>query len=275
MNRLVSFLFIAALLLGGIACEQKQKSDEDFTDIQGEIDNLDDEFFSHQNARKMLEIEDRLDPLKRINSLVWEKQFEDGNNQLVEVEAYLNDDGFIVKIIEFYTGSNYADQGERNFYLEDNKIIAITESKSYWIDAMNNHYLERRSVYENGELVSIHRRDAPNYEETQEEEWRIEEPISYSLDLVNDILAGEGEFETHFISVIKADQLFLLLGENKDQIHDRYTTAIRVDHMTPFIEDLLNNLDEYKFRPVNIQFTIAGGENEAQFRVLTNISWKE
>lgn len=269
------FLLFASSILLITSCDQKVKTSEEqeINDV-GDF-NIDGDFIKFENAQKMDEIEARLDPLKMIRSLVWEKQFDDHEgSELIQVEAYLNDDGAPIKITEHIIGVNYAPQGDRNFYLENNEVIAYQENLDVWIDSMQNHYVEKRTVYEDGKAVLTQTRFAPTYEEIDYEEWKEIPTEQQSIDKINRLLNGTDEFETHFISVIKGNNLFLLLGENKDQVTDRYTTAVRVDEMTPFIEDLLDNLEKYKFRPINIQFTVVGGNNEPEFRVLTDISWK-
>lgn len=273
MKNYIYTLFLVSFTLFISSCDQKVKTIEE-ADLENKKSEVDNEFMNYENAKKIQEIEERLDPFKMISSLVWEKHNSEGNSELTQVQAYLNEDGEPIKIIEYFMGGNYAPQGDRHFYLENNEVIGYQENLDVWIDSMQNNYIENRTVYEKGEPVLTQTRTAITHDEIHEVEWSKTIAASRSIDKVIRLLNGTGEFETHFISIINANSLFLLFGEAKEEINDRYTTAVRVDEITPFIQDLLDNREEYKFRPVNIQFTVVGGQNEPEFRVLTDISWK-
>lgn len=271
-KKIYTLLFVAATLLT-FSCEQKVKTSEEHV-VEGESFVEDDEFLNYENANKMQEIESRLSSFMVIHSLVWEKHNYENNSELTQVQAYLNEDGELVKIVEQFIGGNYAPQGDRHYYLENNEVIGYQEYLDVWVDTLQNNYVENRTVYENGEAVFSQTRTAITYDDIHDVDWSKQEANTISIDKVMRLLNGTGEFETHFISIINANSLFLLLGEAKEDINNRYTTAVRVDEMTPFIEDLLTHREEYKFRPVNIKFNVVGGQGEPEFRVLTDISWK-
>jgi hypothetical protein len=270
-------LFLFVIVLAGLmfSCEQKEKTtDSEENNAETESKDKASVFEQYENAQKMKEIDARLDASKRVESLSWEKQTEDHGSEFTQVIAYLNEDGIPMKITEHFIDGNYRPQGKRHFYLENNKLIAFQENSDFWIDSNITNYLEKRTIYNDSEPVITQSRSAYQYTEIQDSIWQIIPEEHHSLKKVNKILSGVEEFQTHFISVIKANNLFLLLGEDKPQTEERYTTAVRVDEMTPLIEDLLNHLEEYKFRPVEISFKVVGGNNEPEFRVLTNIAWK-
>ena len=258
------------------SCDQKEKqlSIEKSEEIIQEPNDNNSFFEEYPNAKKMMEIDKRIDPEKRVESLYWEKQTKNGS-QFTQVAAFLNDDGIPMKIIENYIDGNFQPQGQRHYYLEESKLIAFLEEKDFWIDSFTTNYSEKRTIYNNTEPAITQTRYANTYDEIEGVKWKNIRQELNSLEKVNKILSGTDEFQPHFISVIQADHLFLLIGEAKPQTEVRYTTAVRVDKMTPFIEELLNNLDKYKFRPINISFEVVGGNNSPEYRVLTNISWKE
>lgn len=266
----------AAFILGIFfnSCEQKVKDDlPELSEEKVETVEKDNSFLSeYPNAKKMKEIDDRLDPDKRIESLAWQKQSKSGS-ATVQVEAYLDEDGLPMKIIEYFIDGNYLPDGQRHYYLEDNKMIGFTEYASNWIDSLTANYSEKRTVYNDVEPVITQVRYADNVDKIEGVKWKTIRSEHHSLKKVNKILGGAEEFKPHFISVVKSEQLFLILGEPKPQTEERYTTAVRVDEMTPFIKDLLDNLDKYKFRPVNLTFKVVGGNNLPEYRVLTDIVW--
>ena len=270
-------LFITLIILTGLtfSCDQKENTTDPIeNNSSSDSSESTSAFMQYPNAKKMKEIDERIDISKRVESLSWEKQTKDHGSEFIQVVAYLNDDGFPMKITEHFIDGNFRPQGERHFYLENNKLIAFQENIDFWIDSNITNYIEKRTVYNDEKPVITQSRTANEFYEIQDSIWKIIPEEHHSLNKVNKILTGSNEFETHFISVVKANDLFLLLGENKPQTEERYTTAVRVDKMTPFIEDLLNNLDKYKFRPVEVSFVVVGGSNEPEFRVLTDIAWK-
>ena len=257
------------------SCQQKTKSSsenkaqEKTTEV---VETEKDTILPSQ--QKMDEINQIVEGLSPVRSLRWEKISENGQQSFTSVSAYLNDDGIPIKIIEEYDNGNYQNQGERSFYLESNQIIAFEENRDVWIDSTDFLYEEIRSFYDNKEPVKNEKRSASSVSEIENKKWNRIRPEKHSLTKIENILSGKGQFATHFISVIDISSgLFLLLGEPKDK--NRYQTAVRVDEKTPFIEDLLNNLDEYKFKPIEIQFTLEGGAGQPQFRVLSNAKWKD
>jgi len=270
---------ILSVLLFGLflnSCDQKEKKSSPKVGKENIQETTETNSFlgEYPNARKMKEIDARIDPSNRVESLYWEKQTKYGS-QFTQVTAYLNEDRLPMKITEFFIDGNFQPQGQRHYYFENNKMIGFLEQADKWIDSLNTNYSEKRTIYNDSEPVITQIRYADTYEAISDVKWKNIRQEHHSLEKVNNILSGTAEFEPHFISVIKADQLFLLLGEAKPNTEERYTTAVRVDEMTPFIEDLLNNLEKYKFRPINISFEVVGGNNAPEYRVLTDIDWKE
>lgn len=264
-------LFALSMLIFFASCEQKTN-----TSRQSEKDSKKDTsqvVRKYPSQQKMEEINAVVDELEEVHSLRWEKIGKD-QTTFTEVIAYLNDDGEPLKIIEQYSNGNFQNQGERFFYLENGKLIAFEDKRDAWLDSNTFVYEEVQTFYNDQEPVMTRQRTAGSVSEIETSEWKTVRPESHTLTRVNKILSGEDEFQTHFISVIEAQQgLFLLLGENKDE--NRYQTAVRVDEKTPFIEDLLANYEDYKYRPIEIQFRIEGGAGQPQFQVLTNARWKD
>ncbi|HLV42676.1 MAG TPA: hypothetical protein VKY37_10375 [Brumimicrobium sp.] len=267
------FILFTSLIF---SCTQKEKANEETEETKTSEDAPDNAsvFMQYSNAKKMKEIDDRIVSSQRVESLSWEKQTANHGSEFIEVVAYLNEDGFPMKITEYFVEGNFQPSGQRHYYLENKKLIAFQENSDIWVDSNFTKYVEKRTVYNDSKPVISQLRSANEFTEIKDSMWKIIPEEHHSLERVNKILTGTGEFETHFISVIKGESLFLLLGENKTQKEERYTTALRVDEKSPFIEDLLNNLEKYKFKPVIVNFEVVGGNNQPEFRVLTNIAWK-
>lgn len=276
MKRNIAILSVLLIGMFLNSCDQKERVDNS-ENSNGNIENSSEDLSFYErypNAKKMKEIDARINPSQRVESLAWEKQTENGS-EFVQVSAYLNEDGLPMKFTEFYIDGNFQPQGQRHYYLENNSLIGFHEQTDSWIDSLTTNFTEKRTIFKDGKPVISQIRTARTYDKIDDIKWKETQTEEHSLKKVNNILTGAEEFQTHFISVIKTDQLFLLLGEPKPNTEERYTTAVRVDTMTPFIEDLLKNLDKYKFRPVNITFEVVGGNNTPEYRVLTNIAWKD
>ncbi len=266
-----NFILFAAIISITLSCEQKTSNNSS----GAKPDNTDTSSLEpvYPSQVKMQEINSILTNLEKVHSLRWEKYNED-QVTFTEVIAYLNEDGVPLKILEQYSNGNFKDQGTRNYYLEEEKVIAFEDKKDLWLDSNTFVYEEIQTFYNDQEPVFTRKRTSESVSNIESSKWKTVRPESHTLTKVNKILSGKDEFETHFISIIEAQSgLFLLLGEPKE--NDRYQTAVRVDEKTPFIKDLLNNLEAYKFRPIEIQFMIEGGNGSPQFQVLTDAEWKD
>ncbi|MBW7868059.1 MAG: hypothetical protein H3C31_07035 [Brumimicrobium sp.] len=269
----IIYIFLVLIVLSG--CEQQVKTITEVKENPKDTTELMDPFIHYENAKKMAYLDERATSMTRIESLSWERQTPEYGSEFTQIEAFLDENGNPIKINEYFRDGEGQPEGTRIYYLENNKIIAFLEKKDIWVDEYNTQYIEKRTVFENGESVLTQERSSSYYESIQDSIWKKIPTESHSLEKVEQILSGTGRFQTHFISIVKGDQLFLLLGENKPETMNRYTTAVMVEQKTPFIEDLLKNLDKYKFRPVNISFKVIGGNDQPEFRVLTDISWKK
>src|SRR5690554_1323587 len=221
MKNITQLTLLVLFVLFFNACEQKEKDNSIKTATEEELaaeETPENISFSknYPNAQKMKEIDARLNPSKRVESLYWEKQTESGS-AFTQVVAYLNDDDLPMKIIEYFVEGNFKPQVQRHFYLENKKIIDFYEEEDKWIDSNLTNYTETRNIYNEEEPVVTQKRTAASYSDIGKTKWKNVPQEHHSLKKVNKILAGTDEFQLHFISVIKADQLFLLLGEAKPQ----------------------------------------------------------
>ncbi len=270
MKKYFAFVLILSVLTASCSQKTKRSSTNDKVSDNDSVVTVEENYLGQD---KMEEINTMLDDLELVRSLRWEKINDDGRS-FTEVTAYINDDGVPVKITEEFSQGNFNDQGKRHFYLEDNKLVAFEENKDAWLDSNTFVYEETQTFYNENEPVATRKRTANSVEEIESSSWKTVRPESHTLTKVNKILSGSDEYETHFISIIEANSgLFLLLGEPKDK--NRYQTAVRVDEENEFIKDLIANYEDYKYRPIEIQFVIEGGNGQPQFQVLTAAKWKD
>lgn len=264
------YLLFFVLIIGLISCSQKTKTAKDSSLPAKEKSN---EISKYSSYQKMLAIDSSLDKTHKVVSLRWEKQTKQYGSTFTSVQAYIDDDGIPVKITKFFHDGEFQPEGEEDFYLENNKVIYWTEKKDSWIDSNQTKYSEKRTLYKNNNPILSEERETGDYEHIDTTLWKKIPTNHPSIEEARNILKGEGHFKLHFISVIQSNQLFLLLGENKPNTDERYITTVRVDNITPFIQDLLAHLKKYKFRPVAIKFKVVGGENQPVYRVLTDMKW--
>jgi hypothetical protein len=269
-----------ALLIVGIilflACDQKSKSNDGDVSVDGKtpLVSMNDGEFS-LGERKLMEFlnTDHSD-LLLVQSLRWELMSE-YNPKMIEAYALLNTDGNPVKIVESYAIGNFGNEGEREYYFDQEEVYAIIDRYDEWVDSSYAVYHEKQLFFEAGEPVACNYRSSDFAEEIDNEPWKAIRPenISNAAE-VRDLLSGDGRFKTHFISYIESgESLFLLLGEPKEK--ERMHTAVMIQEMTPFLRDLLTNYKINKFRPIQIEFDVVGGNGEPEFRVLRNAKWAD
>ena len=270
----MKYFFFCSVILTSIivSCEQKTKNNSntpESTDIDTTILELP---ASHD---MMLEIENNISELNEVRSLRWEKTIDD-NSEFREVHAYMNDQGVPSKMVEYFSMGNFQEQGERYFYFNNSEILAVVKKADVWIDSNTVIYKETETYYKDGKPTLSRIRSSDYADQITDVEWKRIRPVSNKseLEIVDNILKGEGRFKTHFISVIKGkEQLFLLLGEPKNE--NRYVTTVLADHRVPFVNNLLHNLEAYKFRPIDIKFQVVGGNGRPEFRMLTSAKWAD
>lgn len=262
-----SILIITILTI--TSCEQKTKDSSSETIKNDTISKL--EITTSQQKMEEFEAMD-ISEFELVKSLRWEESVGE-NSKFLEVDLYLNADKMPVKIVEYFSDGNFAEQGERVYYLDQNEVYAISKRYDDWVDSNFAVFNEKQVFFEKGQAVDARIRSADYADDIMNVSWKKIRPENISNEaVVMDLINGKGRFATHYISYIEAnDALFLLLGEPKEG--SRFVTAVKVQEMTPFIQELLSNSKKYKFKPINIEFAVTGGNGQAEFRVLTAASW--
>ena len=279
IKRFFSVFGQVSLALGVVlflSCDQKSKSNEGDASLDSNrstVSSTDTELsLGEQKLMEFLNSEHT--GLSLVQSLRWELM-SDKNPKMIEAYALLNADGNPVKIVESYAFGNFGNEGEREYYFDQEELYAIIDRYDEWVDSNYAVYNEKQLFYEAGEPVACKQRSADFAEEIERQPWKVIRPENLSnAGEVRDLLSGEGRFKTHFISYIESgESLFLLLGEPKEK--ERMHTAVMIQEMTPFLRDLLTNYKTNKFRPMEIEFDVVGGNGEPEFRVLRNAKWAD
>jgi hypothetical protein len=265
-NILLLFVIATVVLT---SCEQKTKGEA--TSAVGSDTISNNEITAAQ--QKMEEFEAlNMASFELVKSLRWEESIGE-NSKFLEVDLYLNADKMPVKIVEYFSDGNFAEQGERIYYLDQNEVYAISKRYDDWVDSSFAVFNEKQVFFEQGEAVAARYRSSDYAEDIVNENWKTIRPEKISNEtVVMDLINGKGRFQTHYISYIEANEsLFLLLGEPKEG--DRFVTVVKVEQPTPFIKELITNSKKHKFKAIDIEFAVTGGNGQPEFRVLKNANW--
>ncbi len=267
------FTLIIFILSLTISCEQKEKSSQnDRTEEKATKEQPKADWSSADRLKEEIELAIANDELQLVKSLKWEKQSENINLH-EEVEAYLNSQGDLVKVIEYFGNSEERKEGQRIFYFNQGTVALTTELIDVWQEDGGFVLTEREIAYENEVPTQGRQRSANAIEELETQPWSKARAEEVPFTTAKQVLESEGPFKTHYLTFVQGEEaLFLLFGEPKRE--DRFVTALRVDEMTPFIFELLENSDENRFKEVVITFKVVGGLNQPEFRVLETIDWK-
>lgn len=269
MKRIIIISLSFTIAIGFTACDQKIKKDK----IVVETEDATTELSSSESKRN--EIEASINPEYKVQSLEWSKTTPERGLEIVKVTAFLNEEMIPLKLIEYFSNGDGEPQGERIYYLDNDQLVYFQENISIWNETDGAYYQEIRTFYEDGHPVNSQIKYAETEDEASYTPWQSTELFEPSMTRAYNVLYGEGEFKSYFISTVNANQLFLVLGENKSEQDNRYTTTVMVNEMSPFIMDLLDHTDEYKFRPVNLQFYVVGGSGQPEYRVISAIEWAD
>lgn len=264
--KMILFLFIFVAL---VACEQKTKG-ESAIDKPADTSKT----IEITSGQQMMEEFEGLDmnSFELVKSLHWEESIGE-NSKFLEVDLYLNSDKIPVKIVEYFSEGNFAEQGERIYYLDQSEVYAISKRYDEWVDSSSVVFNEKQVFFEQGEAVDARQRTSDYAETIVDEKWKKIRPENISNETnVMDLIKGKGRFQTHYISYIEANEsLFLLLGEPKEG--DRFVTVVKVEQPTPFIKELITNSKKHKFKPIDIEFAVTGGNGQPEFRSVKSAKW--
>lgn len=196
--------------------------------------------------------------------------FSKGDGESYQLYLLLNNEGNIIRTEERYTKSGDGSVLRNFHYFRDEVRIASKEIYNQGTGEAEN-FFERVSYYDEKEKPVISKIRKAQFEEYLENEmFRIIDPINCPLDRADRALAGEGEFETKFLSVIEQDGVFyIIVGEDKD---NGYNSSLVVQSITPLIQSLINNPDAYKGEPVKVDFQEMPDGQGYTFQSLLGIS---
>lgn len=233
------------------SCDQKTIGDAVATDeIKKEV--VEAETKQPSGELKMLEIQSiPNEMLTEVRSLRYERI---DAGETVQVYAYYDKEGSLVKLIEDYRLGKNQNAGLKAYYFEENRVpVAIVDSYEDWTDTSLVTFSEKRTFYENGNANYTDFRTADYYELINDQTFEKVKTDAFSTERVLQILDVKGAFNPHFIGVIEAPNFpYLLVGEpNKT---DGFQSTLRVSSKNPFVDDLLMNQDKYLNQPMELEF---------------------
>ena len=273
-NRYI-YLF-CIILVCSYACEQKAKIDQKkpvaLTE-ERETELLDLLMDKVEEVEELCENE-----LLENKSLLWERTGKD-NSELIQVTAYNNQSGSPYKIIEKYNnGENPGQQGQRVYYFNEGRLFAYYHQYDKWLNDTYAQLIDEQHFFdeESGDDILSRKRTSDAIEDLNDSPWESVTPEEPNLDLAQAVLESKKPFETHFLSFIESEYgLFLLLGEPKETDEPRYQTAVAVNPAEPFIQDLIQNKEKYKFKKLAVSFSFEGGGSQPLFAVVQFAEWVE
>lgn len=259
------YILMFGMLL--LACEQKTKSSGDENIEQAESIGIDESVI----IDKITTIDSISNDQMIYRSLRWEKTV-DSNSYFTEAAIVINEKGFPIKLVEYYSDDKTAKNGQINYYVEDEKLFATVHLYNQYFEDGTGKTVETRTFYENEKAIKSESRsafymeDLP-YNEFQETDKTIIEDYENVVDMIN----NQGKYKTHYLSYIEAiEELYLLLGEAKET--DRFVTTLKVEQPTETIIKLVDNSNKYKFTPLAVSHEIKGGKGLPEIRVIKDIS---
>lgn len=271
-----SFLMTVVGAVLFFSCEQKVKDEVWKDDSLPKLPALKDGGISDYEyiLSKVEKIESKLaTDYSVIRSLRWEYS-SDSVGEAVEILAFFDTDGFPVKIVEDYYEQAEERKGEKTFYYEKEQLIFSENIYDQWKDVEGGKIFADQFFYEQDELVYVRHKEVDEVSDLEKTSWEETDDFEkISAQRATEIIQQLPPYRTHFLSIIESNNaLFLLLGEPKDG--DRFVTTLKVEDKTvPFIQDLLRNRKEYRYRPLMVQFDIVGGDRSPEYRVIKGAKW--
>ncbi|MCC5924383.1 MAG: hypothetical protein JJT77_11400 [Crocinitomicaceae bacterium] len=264
MKHFLSLLLIVNL----ISCEQPSidSQSEKSTIIQNDVYKSTDKYIQ--------EIDENLDKFQKIESLSWHKIVDD-KNIMLEVEAYIDEFGSILKLAEKYNNETIQELGAKEFYLKHDALVATKHTTDNLLE--DGSYQARRitTYYEDGEPLLSYIQQASFIEElTETDKKELKNTVSLSIQESLDALNNEGAFTTYYLSYVESgNSIFLVLGEPKPV--NRFSATVLVKEVTPFIQQLIDNPEKYQYQKVNIVYRSIGGNGQPRFKLLEEIKFAE
>lgn len=250
-------------------CEQPSVKTSSKNDV-----NKEEQKPYHKTEQYIKAVEENLPQLEKIESLSWHKMIDD-QNVMLEVVAYMDEFGSILKLVESYNDETIQELGKKEFYLENDQLIASSHAVDELMED-GNYRATRTTTYYKDEVPAYSFQQEANFidELDQAEKLELAEHSTLSISKTLDVLNHEGPYSTHYLSFVESNNsIFLVLGEPKSS--ERFSATVLVEEVTPFIQELIDHSEKHQFKKVDITYRTVGGNGQPKFKLLEEISFVE
>ncbi len=183
-----------------------------------------------------------------VSSLRYSKE----NGAYVEVQASLDKNSQIIRVIEDYGNADNAGFGKNIFYYQ-NGVKRVAVSRFEKRQGEEATFVERISYFdENGKVERTKEREASFEGDLENFEFRQAGKQDIPDDRAFRALQEQGEFETTFQGFVDAGpQTYLIVGENKK---GGYTSALALRYVDPSLQNLRDHAEEMLGKKVEVTF---------------------
>lgn len=267
MKKISFFIFSVLLVL--VACKSNSSKKSVNTSNQSQKDLIvyklkDEKSFDKQ----MLEIDSFVLAYgKFASSLDYSKE----DKTSIHVDAHLDNEENIVKLVENFTDKDASRMGTNSFYLHHGKVFM---SKELFVTNTSSEFIERVSYYApNGICLKSKERKAVSEQAIQKAKYDAIPKTACSIDRAMRALNQEKEFATTFQGFIQSgkDQ-FMIVGTPGT---GGYTSALKVRANDPFVAEIRKDELRYLNGTIYLQFEKIQEVGGFTYQSLIKGSWNK
>ncbi len=272
-THLIGYIISAILIF--LSCEQKVK--EENSGLETHTDQVVENTIPEDILQMVDDIEELCGAgLQEVKSLPWEYS-DETNPKFFQVTSFLDHSGSPFKITEEYgDGGDAIQEGKKTYYFENGKVFAYYHQYDKWFGRDSVKLFDEQHYYDlaSGKSIASRSRSAFTLDDLPYEDWQGIETTTPDVSLTQAIINEEAPFETHFLSYVKSEYgLFIVVGEPKEADEARYQTTVVANPDEPFIRDLIQNKEKYKFQKLALNYSFQGGGANPLFTVLQSAEW--
>lgn len=256
-QHILSLLFLSIILISCNSSDSDETNEVDDKAFQEELALQDSE--RDEYIRQIDEAE-----LYFVNSLFYSKP----DNTSERVRVFVNDSSEVVKILQEYTRPNMGTIESNKFYYKNGEMYASKEVFQKG-EGMNVTFIENVTYYKDGKPEVTKTRTAPYEEELEYQMFSIEKPKGLSDKRAYQVFNREGEFNTTFQGIVRAEHLiYLIVGEDKE---NGFTSPLVVQKISPLLQTLINNESQMLGTPLKVEFTSEVDPQGVPFQALLTV----
>lgn len=189
----------------------------------------------------------------------------------IHVDAHLDNDENIVKLVEDFTDKEAAKMGTNSFYLHKGKVFI---TKEIYVTNESSNFIERISYYApNGICLKSKERKAVSEVALQKAKFDAVPKTVCNIDRAMRALNQEKEFATTFQGFIQSGKdTYMLVGTPGT---GGYTSALKVRQNDSFIADIRKDELRYLNGTIYLQFDKIQEVGGFQYQSLIKGSWTQ